>query len=269
MKVSVILFISGLALTSYLFTFNDALAAGFIKFDGIEGESLDRDHRGWSDLLSFSQVISDGDSRDNETSEIKVEKEIDKASPKIEESIVKGKVFPKVEIQFTVDGSYFFYKLTNVLVTSYSFSGNSNSRPVEEIHLNYEKISQDDEPIKEPEKTTTKPTQPATPTQDIPATVVVETRVPTWVQTTASFWVQGDVSDREFTDGIGYLVREKIIQIDQPVITKMPGEPIEPEVPSWIKQNVDWWIKDQVPEDQFLNSIKWLIQNNIITGVAN
>lgn len=57
----------------------------------------------------------------------------------------------------------------------------------------------------------------------------------------------------------------KIIKIE-PLVSKTPGEP---EVPSWIKQNVDWWIKSQMPEDQCLESIKRLIQNNIITGVSN
>ncbi len=29
-------------------------AAGFIKFDGIDGESVDKDHKGWVDVQSFS-----------------------------------------------------------------------------------------------------------------------------------------------------------------------------------------------------------------------
>ena len=31
--------------------------AAFIKFDGVEGESQDKDHKGWSDLLSFGQMV--------------------------------------------------------------------------------------------------------------------------------------------------------------------------------------------------------------------
>ena len=272
MKISYILIILGLALTSSLFTFNDAFAAGFIKFEGIEGESADKDHYGWCDLSSFSQVPLNRDStnRSTETLKIEVEKEVDKATPKLAEAIVKGKVFPKVEIEFTADdGTFLAYELTNVMITSYQVSGDSDSRPVEEIHLNYEKINQKKEPTEEPKSTTVEPVAPTRPTENIPATEIVQARVPTWVQTTASFWVDGDVSDREFTDGIGYLVKERVIQLDEPVVSKTPGEPAEPEVPSWIKQSVDWWIKGQVPEDQFLDSIKWLIQNNIITGVSN
>ncbi len=28
---------------------------GYIKFDGVDGETKDRDHKRWSDLASFSQ----------------------------------------------------------------------------------------------------------------------------------------------------------------------------------------------------------------------
>lgn len=31
--------------------------AGFIKFDGVDAESLDADHKGWSDLQSFGQAV--------------------------------------------------------------------------------------------------------------------------------------------------------------------------------------------------------------------
>lgn len=269
MKTKSIHFVEIFAILSLLsagFSFSESYAAGFIKFDGIDGESADNDHYGWSDLGSISRLSEEG----SQDLVIEVEKEVDKATPKITEAVVKGKVFPKVEIEFTADDDTFLsYELTNVLITSYQVSGDSNSRPVEEIHLHYEKINQNKEPAKEPETTAVEPVAPARPTEDIPATEFVQARVPTWVQTTASFWVDGDVSDREFTDGIGYLVKERVIQLDEPVVTKTPGEPTEPKVPSWIKQNVDWWIKGQVPEDQFLESIKWLIQNNIITGVSN
>jgi len=269
MKILFIIIISSLVLTSSLFTFNDAFAAGFIKFDGVDGESTDKDHKGWSNLLSFSQVsvANDSTNRSSETSEIEVGKEVDKSSPKIVESIVKGKVFPKVEIQFTEDdGAYYSYELTNVLISNYSFSADSDSKPIEEIHLYYEKINQKSQQTKEPEATT-EPTPPQRPTE-VPATEIVKAKVPSWVQTTATFWVDGNVSDREFTDGIGYLVREKIIEIE-PVEGNANDKPGEPGVPSWIKQNTRWWIDGQVPEDQFLDSIKWLIQNNIITGVSN
>ena len=38
----------------------DTVAGGaaYVKFGGIDGETLDKDHKSWSDLASFNQVIS-------------------------------------------------------------------------------------------------------------------------------------------------------------------------------------------------------------------
>lgn len=268
MKNLFLLLILGSVLTSSVFVFNDAYAAGFIKFDGIDGESKDKDHKGWSDLVSFIQDSSSQDTMSARANpvvlEISVVKELDKSSPKIAESIAMGKVFPKVEVQLTKnDGTFHSYELTNVMITSYSLSGDSNEKPTEKITLFYEKLVESFEQtktIKEPiEEIITEPE-----IKEIPASEIV--RVPSWVQITASFWVEGDVSDREFTDGIGFLVKEKIIDLDEKV--ESSGQELsESEVPSWIKESTKWWIDGQVPEDQFLESIKWLIKNNIIRGV--
>lgn len=90
-------------------------------------------------------------------------------------------------------------------------------------------------------------------------------RVPEWVQTTAKFWVDGKVSDMEFTSGLGYLVKQNIIQVD---VEPESGEEVlsgeESEVPAWIAQTTEWWINGEVPEDQFLEGIKWMIKNKII-----
>jgi hypothetical protein len=58
------------------------------------------------------------------------------------------------------------------------------------------------------------------------------------------------------------------IKEDEPVESGPSEEPVEPEVSSWIKESTKWWVEGQVPEDQFLESIKWLFKNNIIRGVS-
>ena len=85
----------------------------------------------------------------------------------------------------------------------------------------------------------------------------------------AQFWVDGDVSDREFTDALGFLIKESIIEVEvEPPLTEtdQPGEE-EPQVPAWIATTTEWWINGEVPEDQFLEGIKWMIKNKIIRGV--
>ena len=131
--------------------------AAYIKFDGIDGECKDKDHKGWTDLGSFAQgVFKPGGGATGATrrrgdvvlSDINCTKEIDKSSPKIAESVCKGKVFPKVEIHITASYTdsgrvtYYAYELKNVQVTSYNISGSGQAEdvPAEDFALNFEEI---------------------------------------------------------------------------------------------------------------------------------
>ena len=127
----------------------DADAAAYIKFDGVDGEAVDKDHQAWSDLESFQHSITRGDPSGDTTrqrasatlGDVVVTKELDKSSPKLAESILMGKVFPKVELHLASSaGTYFTYELTNVMVTSYSISGGADEMPMESFSLNYEAI---------------------------------------------------------------------------------------------------------------------------------
>jgi type VI secretion system secreted protein Hcp len=131
--------------------------AAYIKFEQMDGEAQDKDHKGWSDLLSFSQGLTQpgggatGPTRrrgDVIVEDVQCVKELDKASPKIAEAVCKGKVFPKVEIHLTASytdagrQTYYAYEMKNVLVTSYNISGDgqSESVPTENFSLNFEEI---------------------------------------------------------------------------------------------------------------------------------
>ena len=131
--------------------------AAYILFEGVKGEANDKDHKGWSDLLSFGQALhqpgggATGATRrrgDVIMEDLTCSKELDKASPKIAEAVAKGKVFPKVEIHLTASTTdkgrqtYYAYELINVMVTSYNVSGSGQAEdvPVEDFSLNYEEI---------------------------------------------------------------------------------------------------------------------------------
>jgi type VI protein secretion system component Hcp len=232
-------------------------------------------------LFSFSESSNEkADSSTIETTgkttleDIVVVKELDKSSPKLAESILMGKIFPKVEIHLTTSErvTYYAYELKNVMITSYSINGSENQIPTEEISLSFEKVIRN--PISEPQ---IKENGDIDRDMDetIQETVESETsmeskpKVPTWVQTTAQFWIDESVSDREFTDALGFLVKEKIIEVNvEPQLTET-DQPIaeEPQVPAWIATTTEWWINGEVPEDQFLEGIKWMIKNKIITGI--
>lgn len=131
--------------------------AAYIKFDGVDGEAQDKDHKGWSDLGSFQQGITQpgrgatGATRrrgDVIMDDVVCTKEMDKASPKLAEAICKGRVFKDVQIHCTASTTdagrvtYYQYDLTNVMVTSYDVSGSGQSEdvPMESFSLNFEEI---------------------------------------------------------------------------------------------------------------------------------
>jgi len=131
--------------------------AAYIKFDGVDGEAKEERHRGWSVIDSFSQGMrqpgspSTGQTRrrgEVVLDDIVVNKKLDTASPKVAEGMLKGKVYPKVEIHLTSSYAdarrvtYYAYELKNVLVTNYNLIGGSGSQkvPAEEFALNFEEI---------------------------------------------------------------------------------------------------------------------------------
>ena len=131
--------------------------AAYIKFDGVDGEAKDKEHKGWSDLSSFSQGMTQpgggatGPTRrrgDVILDDLSCAKEIDKASPKLAEAVCNGKIYPKVEIELTASTTdagrvtYYRYELKNVMITSYNISGSGQSEdvPMEDFALNFEEI---------------------------------------------------------------------------------------------------------------------------------
>jgi len=85
------------------------LTLGYLKMEGIAGESAEKDHIKWSEILTFSAGtyrnqtdLSSGRRRGTTLFEdLTIMKEIDKTSPKIMEACAMGKVFSKVEIHIT------------------------------------------------------------------------------------------------------------------------------------------------------------------------
>ena len=129
----------------------------YMKFDGIDGESLDKDHKNWSVAESMSQAIhkpgkgATGATRrrgDTVMEDIVISKQLDKSSPKLAEAVCNGKVFSKVEFDFTASYTdagrvtYLKYELKNVMVSSYNLAGHgqSDAVPTEQLSLNFEEI---------------------------------------------------------------------------------------------------------------------------------
>ncbi len=166
--------IAGIALGAVfvgMFAFDDASAAVFAKYDGVDGEATDKEHKSWIDLLTFDWEVNKPNSgasgQSRRRGAVVVEDMVfsmdyNKASPKLAESVFTGKVFPLLEVEFTRDlpcpeedprgdtipppegtceQTYLRYELKNVLVTSYNVSGdNSESPPTVVVGNNFEEI---------------------------------------------------------------------------------------------------------------------------------
>lgn len=131
-------------------TLNDAYGAVFAKYDGIEGESKDKNHVNWIDVSSLDWGVS----RESTTREggpviedLIISMEYEKASPKLLEAAFSGNVIPKLKIELTstyggAKATYLEYEFKNVLVTSYKInaSGNDAGPPTVVIGNSFEEI---------------------------------------------------------------------------------------------------------------------------------
>ena len=148
-----IILLSILFVTILGFSFQDAFAAVdmFLKIEGVEGESKDKAHGkeidvlflNWSSAMQASRAGAAGTSKAN-VEDISVTKYIDKATPKLFESLATGKHIAEAKIVVRSAGGnpveYLKYTLRDVMITSYSTGASGEDRPTESISFNYGKI---------------------------------------------------------------------------------------------------------------------------------
>jgi len=130
-----------------------------IKFTGFDGESKEKEHKGWIDLESFSWGLSKaGEGATGQRGRVTVHdiscvKEVDKSTPKLCEAVLTGKVFPKVEIHDTATygearATFFKIELTNASVIKHamsasgSASGSDAAAPTDSFSLDFSEVKQ-------------------------------------------------------------------------------------------------------------------------------
>ncbi|MDD2390576.1 MAG: type VI secretion system tube protein Hcp [Desulfobacterales bacterium] len=128
----------------------------YIKFDTVKGESTDKGHADWIEILSwshsFSQPASPIRSSAGSTveraqhSDLNISKYIDSATDDLLGACWKGKQFEKVTLEcFKSDGDntplkFLEIDLEDVIVSNFSISGGGGSLPMESISLSYSKV---------------------------------------------------------------------------------------------------------------------------------
>ncbi|GBF24120.1 hypothetical protein MnTg01_00457 [archaeon MnTg01] len=85
--------------------------------------------------------------------------------------------------------------------------------------------------------------------------------IPLWIREFAKYWYNGAITDVEFSNGIGFLIKEGIIVVPETQNQKTSDEVI---IPEWIKANTGWWIDRQISDIEFAKGLEFLIKEGIV-----
>jgi len=97
-----------------------------------------------------------------------------------------------------------------------------------------------------------------------------ETKIPDWVKNVAGWWANDKITEIEFLAGIEYLINNNIISL---FFMPCSGAATEggfqillegQSVPDWVKNVAGWWATDKIEDADFINGIKYLIDQEIL-----
>ena len=85
-------------------------------------------------------------------------------------------------------------------------------------------------------------------------------QVPSWIKNNAGWWANDDIDDDAFIQGIQFLIKEKILEINETSSAEKSDK-----IPAWVKNNAGWWAEGQITESDFLSGITHLVKTGIIS----
>ena len=85
-------------------------------------------------------------------------------------------------------------------------------------------------------------------------------QVPVWIKNNAGWWANGDIDDDSFIQGIQFLIKENILEVDSSAASEQSDK-----IPVWVKNNAGWWADGQITESDFLSGINHLVTSGIIS----
>lgn len=100
-------------------------------------------------------------------------------------------------------------------------------------------------------------------TGEKPNTKEEKVGIPDGVRNNAGWWAAGGINDQEFISGIQYLVQQDIVQISDNVEQTTTLDDSE-EIPTWVKNNAEWWSQHMISDDGFIKGIEYLVENGVI-----
>ena len=91
--------------------------------------------------------------------------------------------------------------------------------------------------------------------------------IPDWIKLNADWWSKGLISDKEFALGLGFMIKERIIQVEN-VDLDPQGEIIisdNLQIPDWIQNNAKWWADGIITNAEFKTTIQYLLKEEVIS----
>ena len=125
----------------------------YLKVDGVDGDSLDKSHSHWINVLGYNHKIGMPDSSGNGNAvhgDFVISKNLDTATPKLNLLASSGKQITNIVLEMANSSGQviMIYTLKNVILTSTSIVGSAGSRPVEQVSFKYQSITWKYMPIK-------------------------------------------------------------------------------------------------------------------------
>lgn len=120
----------------------------FIKFDGVDGESQDKNHQNWIDVLAWSWGLSSDGGGKSATcvQDISVTKWVDSASPQLTQSIPANTGFATAQLVVRTAGTsaleFLVYNMSDVKLTSVSTGGSGGEdRLTENVSFSFGELT--------------------------------------------------------------------------------------------------------------------------------
>jgi len=86
--------------------------------------------------------------------------------------------------------------------------------------------------------------------------------IPLWIKNDVKKWVEGTISDRDFGLAIQNLNMKRF---SVPSANDYDVDSVTPlKIPKWVKTTAGWWVEGHVPDEDFRNAMRFLVEKGIM-----
>ncbi len=89
-------------------------------------------------------------------------------------------------------------------------------------------------------------------------------KIPDWVKHLTQFWINDQMTDKQYAATLSYLMEEKIMYV--PFSGEVTHDPLW-EIPVWVKTNSQNWVEGKSSADEFSIGIQLMMQRGLISSI--